>query len=93
MTRDQVYALVDAERSRQLVKWGRPHPWGWGDCSSPHVTDLTKMAVLTEEVGEVARALLDGHDDGMRDELVQVAAVAVAWLESLEAADGPSPQA
>jgi NTP pyrophosphatase (non-canonical NTP hydrolase) len=42
-----------------------------------------KMTVLMEEVGEVARALLDGNADQLETELVQVAAVAVAWLESL----------
>lgn len=42
--------------------------------------------VLAEEVGEVMRAVLDGEDVDeyeLRDELVQVAAVCVAWLESL----------
>ena len=42
-----------------------------------------KVAVLTEEVGEVARAALEHDTDGLRLELVQVAAVAVAWLEAL----------
>lgn len=40
------------------------------------------LAVLLEEVGEVAKALLEGDDLGMNAELVQVAAVAVAWLET-----------
>ena len=30
---------------------------------------------------EVERAILEGDFDGMREELVQVAAVALAWLE------------
>jgi hypothetical protein len=38
--------------------------------------------VLAEECGEVARSALDGTLD-LKDELIQVAAVAVAWLESL----------
>ena len=63
--------------------WNRAHPWGHGDCSSPHVSDLAKLAVLTEETGEVARALLEQDPDQLRTELVQVAAVAVAWLEAL----------
>ena len=45
--------------------------------------ELTNMAILTEEVGEVARAALEHDTDGLRLELVQVAAVAVAWLEAL----------
>jgi len=41
--------------------------------------------VLSEECGEVARAFLDGDVDGMRRELVQVAAVAWAILEGMKA--------
>ena len=81
MTRAEVYALINAERDQQAIKWGPPHAWGQGDCSSPDVDDRTKAAVLMEEAGEVARAILDGHD--LRAELVQVAAVAVAWLEAI----------
>ena len=42
-----------------------------------------KAAVLNEECGEVARAVLDRDEDALVNELIQVAAVAVAWLESL----------
>jgi NTP pyrophosphatase (non-canonical NTP hydrolase) len=45
------------------------------------VADPVKAAVLMEECGEVARAVLDIAD--VRSELVQVAAVAIAWLEGL----------
>lgn len=83
MNRADVYALIDTERAQQSQKWARPHPWGHGDCSSPHVPDPVKVAVLTEETGEVARAVLDGDHDHLRIELVQVAAVAIAWLEGL----------
>ena len=83
MKRQQIYRLIDAERARQAGKWNHPHAWGVGDCSSDGVGLPVKVAVLTEEVGEVARATLDGSTDNLRSELVQVAAVAVAWLESL----------
>ena len=83
MTRSDVYAAIDAERDRQADKWGGPHDWGSGDCSSPAVEDSTKAMVLTEECGEVARAVLDLDVDATRAELIQVAAVAVAWLEAL----------
>jgi NTP pyrophosphatase (non-canonical NTP hydrolase) len=83
MTRDDAYALIDAERTRQAEKWTPPHDWGRGDCSSWEVEPTTKAAVLAEECGEVARAVLDNRPDDLRTELVQVAAVAVAWLESL----------
>jgi hypothetical protein len=81
VTRADVFAAITDERERQAAKWGGPHDWGHGDCSSPDVADIVKAAVLCEEAGEVARAVLDGR--GLRDELVQVAAVAVAWLEAL----------
>lgn len=83
MNRADVYALIDAERGRQAAKWSVPHPWGEGDCSSDLVPELVKLAVLTEETGEVARAILDKTPDQLRCELVQVAAVTVAWLEGM----------
>jgi NTP pyrophosphatase (non-canonical NTP hydrolase) len=45
---------------------------------------MVKVAVLTEECGEVARAALDCDPDALREELVQVAAVAYAILEGIE---------
>lgn len=83
MTRPDIYALIDAERDRQRQKWSRDHEWGWGDCSSPRVRDEVRAMVLCEECGEVARAVLDKNDEDLRTELVQVAAVSVAWLEHL----------
>jgi len=82
MTRDQIWAAILAERDRQAAKWGGGHDWGTGDCSSTLVSPAVKAAVLAEECGEVARAALDGTLE-LQAELVQVAAVAVAWLESL----------
>jgi hypothetical protein len=86
MDRLDAYRHIDAERSAQIAKWSGEHPWGEGDCSSAAVAPIVKSAVLAEECGEVARAVLDQEsDDHLRAELVQVAAVAVAWLESLDA--------
>ena len=70
---------VDAERDRQDVQW--PAPDGFNDGLA--------LAILVEEVGEVAQAQLmaaiDGGDtEHLREELVQVAAVAVRWLEHLD---------
>ena len=83
MIRTDIYERIEHERREQHAKWGGTHEWGVGDCSSPAVDDSTKVMVLTEECGEVARAVLDLDADATRRELVQVAAVAVAWLESL----------
>jgi hypothetical protein len=78
-----VVERVYAERTRQNAKWGREHGT-WNDPA------LFKLAVLSEEHGEVARIALDmamglpEHVEGLRAELVQVAAVAIQWLETFE---------
>jgi len=84
MTGEQIHAAILDERERQADKWTRHHLHGWGDCSSPAVDTAVKVAVLSEECGEVARAFLDRDVDGMRRELVQVAAVAWAILEGMK---------
>lgn len=72
---------VRRERTRQHDKWGEQnHDDGWW------------TAILAEEVGEAAQAALQAHfpDDGsktlddLREELIQVAAVAVAWIEAID---------
>ena len=83
MSRTDIYAEIDDERRRQQEKWGGNHAWGAGDCSSRAVHNSTKLMLLTEECGEVARAVLDIDAEQLRTELIQVAAVAVAWLEGM----------
>lgn len=52
---------------------------------NPEVAEQAKFVILAEEVGEVARALTPdadtpvGHAGDLRDELIQVAAMALAW--------------
>lgn len=75
---------IEHERARQSLKWRNQHAWGQGDCSSPHVDETVKVAVLLEECGEVARAVLSADHMALREELTHVAAVAVAWLEGTE---------
>ena len=77
---------IHAERHRQEEKWGQqdhsPERW---------------YTILGEEVGEVGKAINEAYDNyrlkgkpgkqawkDYRDELVQVAAVAVAAIESLD---------
>lgn len=89
--------MIAAERDRQdeLVaagKFGQTAAW-------PGMPNLLRLAVLGEEQGEVTEAVLehDIHDNtakgrarwrqNLRAELVQVAAVAVAWLEGLDRED------
>jgi hypothetical protein len=50
---------------------------------------LSKLPVLIEEIGEVGKAMAEGEIEQLKTELiqvaaVQVAAVCVAWLESLK---------
>lgn len=75
-----LYDIID-ERERQDQKWG--------DQSAN--ANVLWSTVLTEEVGEVAEAVLkldfedhEGTHDDLRKELVEVAAVAVAWIEALD---------
>lgn len=82
-SRDDIYAAINAERDSQDAKWGK------------QFHDLPVWsAILTEECGEVAEASLrvhfapEGNDEGLahlREELVQVAAVAVHIIEKLDA--------
>lgn len=78
--RHRALAQICMERMRQIHKWGpqHHHRFIWS-------------AILQEEVGEVAQECLEGdlgspeavNPEALEKELVQVAAVAVAWLEHL----------
>lgn len=89
-----VFAKIATERDRQrrLFHTGKIT----FDCASTLPDPNRKLRVLTEEIGEVAQeldrleALRDRRGErfvleDLETELVQVAAVAVAWLESLQA--------
>lgn len=72
----KVLGWVVEERARQDEKWGdithfderNVHEW---------------QSILTEEVGELAEAFLQRDDVAAEEEAIQVAAVAVAILESI----------
>lgn len=79
--RDLAVHLVLDERDRQerLVDMGRfTHT-----CAMPAMPADAKLAVLVEEVGEVGRAMNEMDAAQLKVEMVHVAAVAFAWLESL----------
>jgi NTP pyrophosphatase (non-canonical NTP hydrolase) len=69
---DDIFTAIIVERQHQDEKWGaqnhESHVW---------------LAILLEEVGEVAKALLEKDFLGIIHEIIQVAAVCVAWLECL----------
>jgi hypothetical protein len=56
------------------------------ECSvlSTDMTNGERLAILVDEVGDVARALtLNDDKTGLEVELIQVAAVAASWVEAL----------
>ena len=75
--RDRALLSVLIERVRQDDLFG---PRGGLDNQSAFHT----LSILTEELGELAQALNDGDLEHAKEELVQVAAVALAWLEAAE---------
>lgn len=88
--------IVERERQQKLKAEGRFRY----TCADPEITDDECYVVLGEEFGEVAQQVLTqpdrvggersfdtvGSRAGLRKELVQVAAVAVAWIERLDRA-------
>ena len=60
-------------------------------CADPEMTHPERLAVLGEEFGEVCHEVNEGIGVGrevnvakLRKELIQVAAVAVAWAEAVD---------
>lgn len=83
-----ILEMVAAERLRQIIKWGGRDADG---VENPATSNYVRLRVLAEEFGEVAEAMGRPEDgNGKRNletELVQVAAVCVAWLEGLGVGD------
>jgi NTP pyrophosphatase (non-canonical NTP hydrolase) len=80
--RQWVFDRINEERDRQDTKWGE----------NRDLPNDTWLRVLVEEVGEVARAIhdcpkigsaevIEKHKIHLAEELIQSAAVIVAWLE------------
>jgi DNA (cytosine-5)-methyltransferase 1 len=74
--RAELLRMVDAERDRQDAKWG-------GIPGFDRRDDHTYAAVLGEEFGECCKAWLERDVQQLREELIQTAAVALAWAEEL----------
>ena len=75
---EEIFNKVFEERKNQDAKWGEQNhePYKW-------------MAILGEEVGESNKAVLEndfgnGSLDDYRKEMIQVAAVAIAAIESFD---------
>lgn len=97
-TNASIWAAILNERARQAQKWGHTsfesvaryvlNERGLPGDDLPD--DLlrfiglqTMEVVLSEEIGEVSRAILEDDFSGLEKELIQVAAVAVAMVEYL----------
>lgn len=78
-----IWTEVQAERERAHAKHGKT------SMESLPVNDLTRLTVLMEEVGEVAREFNEARHRGsldfpaLRKELIQVTAMAGAWADAL----------
>lgn len=56
----------------------------WGEESAKGQPAAYRLAILMEEVGEVAKDVLEGNAGSLRQELVQVAAVAICTVEAID---------
>ncbi|WP_136314440.1 hypothetical protein [Actinomyces procaprae] len=90
LAEDEIWRRVRVEYDRAHRKHAGMTPF------HPDMSDDARAAILSEEVGEVARALTPdadtptGHGGDLVDELVQTATMATAWL-ARALADQPSP--
>lgn len=96
MSDGKVLFEVGLERERQDAKWGKQnHPNGTSRARWSEVRDvqrirtdaraaagLTSFADILRE--EVYEALAEEAPAALRAELIQVAAVAVAWVEAID---------
>jgi NTP pyrophosphatase (non-canonical NTP hydrolase) len=64
---------IAKERIKQDIKWGQ----------QDHLTGRW-FEILGEETGEACRAVLEQDPDKYRKEMIQVAAVAIAAIETLD---------
>lgn len=91
-----ILAEVIEERERQNLKWGpQRHPDGTGSAFDvEHAEQLKKLCDDQDALGtttwrgilheEVFEAFAETDPVRLREELVQVAAVALAWLEDID---------
>jgi len=82
-----VFALIEAERARQIAKWG----------DGQALTPLEYLSIIGEEYGEVCRAVHDtyfadqyptggtpGDYSQYEKELIQLATVCMAAIQNLQ---------
>lgn len=80
------HAAHDAEQERERAH--AKHSAKGMSAEQMPWTDPFWLPVLVEEVGEVARAMCDREPARrVREELIQVAAMALAWADAIESAE------
>jgi hypothetical protein len=79
MTTHDILLVVASERARQDAKWGEQNH-----------DDLYWLGILMEEVGEAAKDVIENRSP--HKELIEVAAVAVAWVEAITRRKKPAPE-
>jgi hypothetical protein len=92
----RVYGDIARERNRQEAKWGEQnHPDGTGGpgrAEQARIDTLECQRQFAEKTGtwldilqeEVSEAFAEKDPAALRGELVQVAAVVVAWIEAID---------
>ena len=85
LDRQNIYRLIDEERDRQDLLHPLPKR-KYEDKNVELIANLIDqtdfLAVVVEEIGEVARAMQGDGD--LKEELVQVASSCVRWLEQFK---------
>ena len=69
ITKKAFYDLIESERNAQDAKWGEQNH-----------SDEKWLAIAVEELGEVAKAVLENNDVELLPEIVQVVAVLENWV-------------
>lgn len=68
-----IFEEVARERDRQDAKWGEQNH-----------SDEYWLGIAMEEVGEVAKAVIERNSDAMFEEIIQTIAVLCQWIEAVE---------
>ena len=71
ITKEAFNNLIEIEREAQDEKWGEQRH-----------SDEKWLAILLEELGEAAKAVLEKNEEGLLEKTVQVAAVLQNWITS-----------
>jgi hypothetical protein len=72
--RNKIIQDIRTERMDQNIKWGEQNH-----------DNFKWLTILTEGIGEVSKEMLEENDPlTIQAELIQCAAVIVAWLECIE---------